>query len=283
MDEVLITMLLGSFALSANCCTSPFAGDQCQYEYKLYKHGDLTRPEAISRCSSEFGGVLAKVDNAVDSASLQVIFNANSMSSRKAWIGAERTSGGSWGQWYHDGSPLTWTYWDSSPDSSYKVYVDGGNMRWRDEDADKTVEDVACMIVHDETTVQTTEPTTVQTTEPTTVQTTEPTTVQTTGPTTVQTTEPTTVQATEPTTEQPCVQQNIDTLSYALKMENKAVNNLTNAIGGEFTTRSKLECATKCLKVPNCSCEAFIFNKSDKSCTLLESKIPEKKEDIVYV
>ncbi|CAH1777489.1 unnamed protein product [Owenia fusiformis] len=252
MDYVFITLLLGSFALSVNCCTSPFAGDQCQYEYKLYKSSNkINRVEAISLCLSEFGGVLAKVDSAVDSASLKVIFDANSMGSRKVWIGAELTSGGSWGQWYHDGSPLTWTNWVSSPGSKDKVYLEAHTMEWSDESSNYNVNDVACMIVCDETT-----------------------TVQTTEPTTVQTTEPTTVLTTEATTVQPCDQSQLDTLSYALKMENKAVNNLANAFIGKFTTRSKLECATKCLKVPSCSCHAFIFNKSDKSCTLLESKIP---------
>ncbi|CAH1777491.1 unnamed protein product [Owenia fusiformis] len=206
-------------------------------EYKVYKSSDLERNMAINKCSLECGGVLAKIDNAVDSAILKDVFDSNSMGLRSVWIGAKRTSGSSWGEWYNDGSPLTWTNWETPPDSKDYVYVKAGSMAWNTAGSTFETGGVACMIVHEITTAV---PSTAATT----------------------------------TAERLCKAQQFGTMTYSLKIENKAVNNLANVIGGEFTTRSKLECATKCFGVANSTCRAFLFNKSDKKCALLESTIP---------
>ncbi|CAH1774019.1 unnamed protein product [Owenia fusiformis] len=219
-------------------------------EYKAYNNDDdMDRNIAETKCATQFGGVLAKVNSAVDSATLRNILA--SYGDEKVWIGAQRDSGGNW-YWHNDGSPITWTNWDSVPDGSEDcVYVMADSMDWINKNCDEEAPVVACMIVHESTTEQTTIQTTVQTTEQTTVQTTEMTTIP-----------------------QPCDTPQLGKMTYALKIDKKTVNDLSNAIGGEFVARSKLECATKCFELTKCICRAFVFNKSDKKCTLLESKIP---------
>ncbi|CAH1777488.1 unnamed protein product [Owenia fusiformis] len=201
---------------------------------------DITRSEAEIRCMTHFGAVLAKVNSAADSATLSSIINI--YGGKNVWIGAEKI-GGSW-YWHNDGSLVTWTNWDSPAGTKDCAYVNTQDMAWINIGCHEKAPIVACMKVHEvyETTGQ------------------------------QLSTEPRAETTTETTTAQPCtVSSRLITTRYAI--DKKAVN-IPNAICRKsIIARSKLECATKCLQITDCSCRAFLFNKSDRKCTLLESKV----------